>query len=270
MQGFEDMCVNGHTLILNWNTKGQEVIHNLHAPDVRDPRQIVIVSEDPPTLDPVLPENRGVVTILGDPSNVDVLRMANAERAQKAIILSRAQGHVDADTRTILVAIALEAVAPQDIHVVAEVENPANMCHFECVPAAVHEAVCAEDFASRMLAQTAIFPGSGVVDFYDNLLSQAPGTCEIYACPLPHWLHGRTYCEAQEILLGYEHERVVPIGFVLGGSPLAKAIIVNPDPTSRDGGLRVLEEDDRIVVIANIRPLFDVDQVECALHVEKR
>ena len=166
--GYSEVCLKRHIIILNWNEKGPDIIDNLHSLDVRDPRQVVIVTEKQVRLDPKRPQNRGVVVMPGDPTDVDVIAMTNAERASRAIVLS-ADGDVDPDTTSILIALAVKEVAP-DLYVVAEVDDPRNLCHFMAAGHAVDEPICADEFVSKMLAQAAAFPLSGVVHLYEHLI----------------------------------------------------------------------------------------------------
>ena len=64
---YADVCLKGHIIVLSWSDKAQEIIDNIHAPDVSDPRQVVIVTTSAVELDPRLPQNRGVVVVPGNP-----------------------------------------------------------------------------------------------------------------------------------------------------------------------------------------------------------
>jgi len=251
---FTDVCLKRHILLLGWSDKCQEIIDNLHSEDVEDPRQVVIVTTKPVCLDPARVTNRGVVVVPGDPSDENVLHMANAERASAGIIIAEERDPSEADTKALLVALTLREVAPW-IYIAAEVVQLADVDQFGTVAACVDEVVCAEQFVSRMLAQGAVFPGSGVVELYSHLLGQSADSNEVYLVEVPDDFAGRSYAEVQQLVLdGASSEPVILLGYLKADAEDGDGLVISPGAHgSRELDYK-LDGADHIVAISQTRP----------------
>lgn len=251
---YDDVCLKRHILLLGWTEKGREIVDNLHSPDVVDPRQIVIVTDRPVVLDPSKEECRGVVVVPGDASDKNVLRMANAERASGAIIL--AEPGATGVTRSLMCVLAVRSIS-SEIYIVAEVSEEADKCHFEALGGIVDEVVCPGEYVSKILAQGAMFPGSGVVDFYTHLLGQTPESNEIYLVEVPPQAVGMTYPEAYPVIVAAADQGVSPIGFITLIAGGAYEVVISPGAHGSEDLSHVLVGSDRIVLISQTRPVFE-------------
>jgi len=249
---YEEVCLKRHILLMNWNHKGYEVIENLHSDDVQDPRQIVIVTDKPVSLDPSRPENRGVVVVPGDPCDENVLRMANAERASNAILLS--DGDSESTSRSLMMALAIRAVS-SDVYVVVEVADDAEKCHFEALGNCVDEIVCPSEYVSRILAQGAVYPDSGVVELYTHLLGQSPNTNEIYLVPMPEVAIGGSFVERFSAIREAADQTVIPIGYTSQADGM-RFVAIGPGSGGRHEKERVLQAGDQLVLISMSWPQF--------------
>lgn len=247
--------MNDHIVICNWNDKGLEIIRELHAEVVHQPRPIVIITEDTdvvvlPDRDD-FPEFEDVYTIRGDPTNEIILRRANVAGAFSVMILADpAQGHL-ADAKSILIAMAVQSVskgAPRHPHITVEGVSPDNREHLE--RAGANEIVSAGDLGLRVLAQSAMHPG--VTDVFQNLLTTSSESNEVYVVPMPADLIGKTFTEAAE-RIARSHETDQPailIGVMNGGH-----VQLNP----RGGHRHRLQATESLVLISWETP--DVDRI---------
>ena len=106
---------SNHLLICGWSPKGFEIIRELRANEVEDPRPIVILADI--ETDPV--DQRGVTFVRGNPSDGQDLSRAGLERVSTVIVLADGSNpsmnpdDLDARCTELLKLVALEEKAAQ-------------------------------------------------------------------------------------------------------------------------------------------------------------
>jgi len=201
-----------HFVICNWNDLGDDIVRQLHAAVTGDMRPIVIVTETPEavpqTESTVVPDPyRNVFVIPGDPTSDRILARANIAAADTAIVLSDPSQGPHADTKSVLIALAIEAIEPQ-VHTIVELLSSKNRIQFQHT--SVDEVICVDELTEKLLAQAAIT--HGLSEFYTRLLTATDDTNEVYAIDVPEAFHGKTYRELEAALISYTEEDVILVG----------------------------------------------------------
>jgi Trk K+ transport system NAD-binding subunit len=180
--------IKGHFVICNWSKKGDEIVKQLHDKTLEEKSPIVIVTEKPFVM-PQSDEYFGVLLIPGDPANYDVLRRADISNARSVLILADDEEPIKADSKSILIALAVDNIAP-NVHTVVEIINSKNKLYFKYTNA--DEIVCMDEISERLLAQSTMSPGVSMV--FMDLLSQSD-TSEIYQVDVPKSYVGKSFGE---------------------------------------------------------------------------
>lgn len=258
-----------HTIICNWSDKTERIIRELHSDNVVEPRPIIIITDQPEKVSHSTEDwMREVFVIPGSPLDNKVLQKASLEHASTAIILADPREKDLADAKSIVVALAIEAIN-RDIHTVVEILKTENKRHFEHTH--VDEIICVEELTEKITAQAALT--HGISDLYLHLLTQSSDTNEVYNIPVPELYIGKTYAELRREVLSYTDEDIILVGFVTreakknvngslrkngwGNDIYLNKMYVNPrkDPLEgQKGNQHVFVEGDSIIVIAYIKP----------------
>ena len=170
-QGMGASGYRDHIVICGWNSTARELITELGT-DEYTTKLVVIHDADKN------PAGRGVYFVSGDITNAEDLQRAGIEEAMAAIICP-ADASNDADMRSILCVLAIEAIAPQ-VRTVVEVNNPGHVDHFH--RANVDEVVVTSRIASRLLARTSLYPG--LAEIVTDIVSGGKGS-ELYRVAIP-------------------------------------------------------------------------------------
>ena len=144
---------SGHILICGWSPKGSEIIRELRAQEVEDPREIVILADR--EVAPV--EEDGVTFIRGNTERAaNDLRRAGLERVSTVIVLAdddeRSNEPDDLDARSLLTTLAVESINGAAYSCV-EVIKSENRQHFERTHA--DELVVSAELTGALLAASA-------------------------------------------------------------------------------------------------------------------
>src|SRR6476620_10890283 len=120
----------GHLLVCGWNRKGSEIVRELRAREVEDPREIVILADrEASPLD-----EKGITFIRGNPSSGDDLSRAGLEHVSTVIVLADesniSNAPDDVDARSLLTTLAVETIN-HDAYSCVEVIKSENRVHFE-------------------------------------------------------------------------------------------------------------------------------------------
>jgi voltage-gated potassium channel len=151
-KGMGKTKASGHILICGWSSKGSEIVRELRAKEVQDPRPIVVLSlhADDPTNDDAIEFLRG------DPADTEDLHRAGFTRCSTAIVLADdsnpSQTAADQDARTLLACLAIESIDPH-VYTCAEVIRSENRQHFERTN--VNEMVVSAELTGALLAGSA-------------------------------------------------------------------------------------------------------------------
>ena len=200
---------SGQLLICGWSPKGAEIIRELRAKEVEDPRDIVILVD----VEKAPFEGDGVTFIRGNPSNDGDLRRAGIERVATVIVLAdqtnASTDPDDLDARSLLTTLAVESINP-DAYTCVEVVKSENRQHFERTRA--DELVVSAELMGALLAASARTHGLTAV--IADLLTHPEGQ-ELYRVPVPPELSNQTARYALEQLKDV-HESLLVGVFVDG------------------------------------------------------
>ena len=201
-----------HIVICNWNDLGEEIVHQLHASVVRNKRAIVIITDQPEDIPRA--EFKGeddpfhdVFVIPGDPARDKILARASIAKANTAIVLSDPREGEYADTKSVLIALAIESIEPK-VHTIVELLHSRSKIHFRHTH--VDEVVCVDELTEKLLAQASLT--HGLSEFYMRLLTATEDTNEVYLVDVPKSFVGKTYRQLEKALVDYEEEDVVLVG----------------------------------------------------------
>jgi voltage-gated potassium channel len=229
--GMGEAGVRDHIVICGWGSKGPEILRELHAPEVKDKRPVVVLAdrESLPLKDPL------TTFIRGKPTSADDLTRAGVCRATCAIILADESdpgaAPDDIDARTLLTTLAVESVNP-DCYTCVEVIRSENRDHFQRTKA--DELVVSAELAGALLAGSATT--HGLSRLVSDLVTHPEGT-EFYRIKPPKDTVGLRFPEAMQVMK-QEHDATLIAVFNGDGS-----YIINPDKEHR------LDADHDVLVI---------------------
>ena len=206
---------SGHLLVCGWNRKGSEIVRELRAREVEDPREIVILADrEASPLD-----EKGITFIRGNPSSGDDLSRAGLEHVSTVIVLADesniSNAPDDVDARSLLTTLAVETIN-HDAYSCVEVIKSENRVHFERTHA--DELVVSAELTGALLAASARTHGLSAV--IADLLTHPEGQ-ELYRIPLPVELVNQSARHALDILK--DHHESLLVGVFIDG-----ACVVNP------------------------------------------
>lgn len=240
-KGMGSTKATGHVVICGWSAKGAEIIRELRAREVEDPRPIVVLcnlENDPTKVDEV-------EFIRGDPSDDDDLRRAGIDRATMAIVLADesmpASTDGERDARTLFTVLAVETINAEAYSCV-EVIRSENKRHFAKTHA--NELVISAEITGALLAGSARNPGLSRV--VTNLVTH-PEDQEFYRIGVPADLVGSTVAEAI-VALKDRHDALL-VGIIEG----VDSYVLNP-PSDR-----ALAAGEKLLVIAEYLRVDVVD-----------
>lgn len=234
-----DYNIKDHVVICNWTDKADVIVRQLHDESVHNKNPIIVVTENPE----LVPKStdkayRGLLIIGGDPADKEILERADIRTAKTAVILADEKDIERADSKSILIQLAIDSINP-NVHTIVELVKSSSEMYFRYTH--VNEIICLEQLAEKLLSQAALTPG--LSDVYLNLLTQSLDTNEIYLEELPESFVGHTYEDVEKKIVSIEEKDIILIGWatevekrvngevVLSsrGEPiLEKEIIINP------------------------------------------
>jgi Trk K+ transport system NAD-binding subunit len=234
-----DYNIKDHVVICNWTDKADVIVRQLHDESVYKKSPIIVVTENPEQV-PKSTEKayRGLLIIGGDPADKEILERADIRTARTAVILANEKDVERADSKSILIQLAIDSINP-NVHTIVELVKSSSELYFRYTH--VNEIICLEQLAEKLLSQAALTPGLSKV--YMNLLTQSLDTNEIYLEELPESFVDHTYEEVEKKIVSIEEKDVILIGWatevekrvdgevVLSsrGIPiLEKEIVINP------------------------------------------
>lgn len=165
-KGVRRVETQGHVLICGWNSRVKEIVQVLRNTALGSGVPIAILAnlkENP------LPDTP-VKFVSGNPMEQDDLERAGVKTARSAIVLadeSDGVPHNDAtfDARSVLTVLAVKSANPE-VHVVAQLRDPANRPHFERAHA--DEVVASAEMSEGLLARASV--NQGIAQVYSDLL----------------------------------------------------------------------------------------------------
>ena len=232
-KGMGSTNAKGHVVICGWSGKGLEIIRELRAREVEDPRRIVVLAnlESDPT------KVHDVEFLRGDPSDETDLLRAGIDRCSIAIVLADestpAATDAERDARTLFTVLAVETVNA-DAYSCVEVIRSENRRHFANTHA--NELVISGEVTGALLAGSAANPGLSRV--VTNLVTH-PDDQEFYRIPVPDDLVGKPVSEA--LLSLKQREEALLVAIVRG----IDDYLLNPPMD------RTLAADEHLLVISS-------------------
>jgi voltage-gated potassium channel len=153
--------VRNHTVVVGYGTKGKTAVAAMLSDGVA-PGNVVVVDTDQTPLDHAAAA--GLVTVHGDATRADVLRLAGAQNAAAIVVATRR------DDTAVLVTLTAREIAPQAKIVVAirEAENQHLLRQ-----SGADSVVVSSETAGRLLGIATMTPS--VVQMIEDLLTPAAG-----------------------------------------------------------------------------------------------
>ena len=174
-----------HIVLCGWHHTAQSLVTQLISRERKPRREIVIVDEH---ADDVQIRDPDVHVVRGDPTDMEVLKRANAPRAHAAIIPTDWKLPEDVqDSRTTLAALAIGELN-ENIYTCVEVLHTHNRRHVERT--GVDEIICLGELSETLVASAAV--SHGLSRLMTEILTFNRGS-EIYRVPLPSALAGRSF-----------------------------------------------------------------------------
>lgn len=267
MQG--DFCLKNHIIICNWSNKAHTIVSQLHEESVKEKAPIIVITNNPEKVPRSTdPAYRGLLMIVGDPADKEMLNRADVQFAKNVIVLADDDDLENADAKSILIVLAIDALNPS-VHVIVELLKSKNENYFQYTH--VNEIICLEQLAEKLLAQSALTPGLSQV--YMDLLTQSSATNEIYQVPVPQAIIEKkmTYRDVEQVIITIDEKDIVLIGFStiaakkvdgrevingFGRKITERQVVINPKSSSKDSYSKdhVLQADDMLFFMSYERP----------------
>jgi voltage-gated potassium channel len=204
-QGMGAAGYSEHIVICGWNATARDLVDELRQDEYK--AKIVLISDADRN-----PAGSDVYYVRGDASQSEDLERAGIRSAQAAVIFPP-DGSDAADMRSILIVMAIEAMAPE-VRTVVEVNNPRHEIHLRRAEA--DEILVTSKLASHLLARSALYPGLSAL--VTDIVSGGEGA-ELYRVSLPEEYCGLTV-DALSATLRREH-RATLLSINRGGHTFA-------------------------------------------------
>jgi len=229
-QGMGAAGLKGHVVVCGWNRNAEELIEELQDDEYH--AKIVVLHEAERS-----PAREKVYFVNGDPSDPDDLERAGIRDAVAALVFPT-DASDEADMRSILVVMAIEATAPQ-VRTVVEVNDPKHVGHL--VRAHADEVLVPAKLAAHLLARSALYPG--LTELVQDMVSGGEGS-ELYRIRVPQSYLGMTVDEVSAELRAAHRATLLAV-------QRAGKSFVNPPKEFR------LENDDEALVLAESLETLD-------------
>lgn len=204
-----DYNIKDHVVICNWTGKADIIVRQLHDESVHDRNPIIVITESPEQVPKSTEkEYRGLLIVGGDPADREILKRADIQTARTAVILADERDPANADSKSILIQLAIDSINPS-VHTIVELVKSSSEMYFRYTH--VNEIICLEQLAEKLLSQSALTPGLSEV--YMNLLTQSLDTNEIYLEELPSAFIGHTYEEVEKKIVSIKDKDIILIGW---------------------------------------------------------
>ncbi|MDQ3887224.1 MAG: potassium channel family protein [Actinomycetota bacterium] len=153
--------VRDHIIVIGYGTKGRSAVNALLG-DEAEPTGIVVVDTDPASLEAA--SALGLVTVNGNASRSDVLRLAGITRARSVVVAT------NRDDTAVLVTLTARELAPK-AHIITAVREAENVHLLR--QSGADTVVVSSETAGRLLGMATRTPT--VVELVEDLLTPATG-----------------------------------------------------------------------------------------------
>ena len=281
-KGMEKNLEN-HVVILNNNNKLVDLVKELTHSTLQDAgstpgngKIAVLASRPNPRLDALINEGGGTSGLgrygsvwftQGEPSDVDMLSVVNATKAETIVLLVDKSAGDRADEKNLRILFALRRMANNEkrknLHVVVEQLDAQNATILQDVgedfPGLV-EPISGSQNAMLMLAQATVTPG--LAHFYSELLTVNENS-EIYVKKIPEAAIGLTFQRyAAKVILhseppasgdkeGNGPRPMIPLGLRRTDTEGNATLVCNPMPGEDTA---VLRPGDELILLAHVQP----------------
>jgi voltage-gated potassium channel len=208
--------MEGHVIVCGWDKKLEIGVKEL----LSGKKEVVVVAE----VDYIPIEHKHLMLITGDPSDEEVLKRANVEKASFALISGKD------DVETLLVAIAVRRLN-STIHLNCVVSDPKVIQALK--KTGVDQIVSTEEFFGLLLSRSIFVPK--ISELLNELLNTRG--MDIYQEKNPEVLVGKTFLELVELFK--EKLDAIIVGIVRENK-----VIANPNHDTK------LEKEDELIYIA--------------------
>ncbi len=197
-QGMGASGYRDHIVVCGWNSTARDLISELRGDEYEHRLVVLHHSEKNPA-------GTDAYFVSGDVTSTDDLRRAGIEEAMAAVVCP-ADASNEADMRSILTVMAIEAIAPQ-VRTVVEVNNPQHVDHFKRANA--DEIMVTSRISSRLLARSSLYPG--LAEIVTDIVSGGEGS-ELYRIALPDEFIGLSVDELSARLRAEHSATLLAIG----------------------------------------------------------
>ncbi|MQA14904.1 MAG: potassium transporter Kef [Pseudonocardiaceae bacterium] len=153
--------VREHVVVIGYGTKGRSAVNSLLG-DGAEPGSIVVVDTDPAALEAA--SSLGLVTVNGNATRSDVLRLAGVSRARSVVI------GANRDDAAVLITLTARELAPR-AHIIAAVREAENVHLLR--QSGADSVVVSSETAGRLLGMATRTPS--VVELVEDLLTPDTG-----------------------------------------------------------------------------------------------
>ncbi|MBX7225147.1 MAG: NAD-binding protein [Chitinophagales bacterium] len=256
-KGRSNVLETNHTLILGWSGKIFSIINQIAEANAnqKNPRIVILANQDKVEMEDEIRSkctNLGKTKIVvrsGSPLEPTDIQVVNPNEARSIIVLAPEEGNADtAVIKSVLAITNGKKRKAEKYHIVAEIQDVANMEAAELVGGDEAVFVLSDDVISRVTAQTCRQSGLSIV--YSELLMFEGD--EIYFQKEPA-LVGKTFKDA---IFAYEDSSIIGL-FKHSGE-----VLINPSMdtliASGDEIIAISEDDDTVVISGKSN--FNIDE----------
>ena len=245
--------LHDHVVICNCNEKIGKIVEELRSKQNNYIDVVLLIQDlelwkNNPSWHPE--NNEKFYTVVGLPTQRDVLNQAQIHRAHAAIILADPAHGKLADARSTLVAMAIEEQNPR-VHTVMELIASINRPHLKA--GQVDEVICLGQISEKIIAQSCFNPG--VKNIFLSLLTTQKGTNQIFVSDIPIEFNGLTYREVAKRSI-INNSPFVICGFIQWAA-LGPKFILNPLSEENPGKDTELKTNDKLLILAYTPPTME-------------
>jgi len=154
--------VRNHVIVVGFGTKGRSAVNTLLDDEDAEPSDVVVVDTDQDALDAA--SAQGLVTVHGNATRADVLRVAGVQRARAVVVAT------NRDDAAVLVTLTARELAPK-AHIIVSVREGENVHLLK--QSGASQVVVSSDTAGRLLGMATSSPQ--VVNMVEDLLTPTSG-----------------------------------------------------------------------------------------------
>jgi len=247
-----------HIIILGHNKHFKNIVRQVHAA-MGGRHYILVVSRNADSLEKEDEDvYKRVMALKGNPLDPAILERMDLDSASRVIVLSSSMrmedNPRDIDNRSLLKVIAVYG-RNSTVPMVAELQTEEALAAAGVLDGV--EFLVSRHFGERLASQAVLNPG--VTTIYDSLMTFSDDSSEFYTVPVPSYLVGKTFRDAQLHFLDDDDEAIIPVGIDRSDEACPNTRFTLCPQAGQAGlssGEMVFKEGDCLVVIAYEQPRF--------------